>query len=787
MTAASVGPAVREACLALRRRIEAGERAPLAAQAEAAPPARSAAGQRLAHRSFGAVFAQVRVDADLGVVRVPRIVATYSVGRLLNRKTGLSQLEGGIVWGIGMALLEHSVPDPRDGRIVNANLAEYHVPVNADVGAIEVAVVDECDTRVQPARRARNRRDRHHRRGRGDRQRRLARHRQAHPRPAHHPRQASLGDGPRFPLGGTAVPPKGKRGPSPFGTIHAMFRSRYLDYAGLMAQVRAWAERHPAFVRLSTLGTTPEGRDIPLLTIGPDPDDGRPAVWVDGNMHASELCGSSAALAIAEDAIALHEGRRQGGAAGLPEHLAAALKEVVFHVVPRISPDGAEAVLRTGRYVRSSPADARRHRGHPYWEGADIDGDGREGYMRVASAEGEMVALEGFPDVMVPRLPEDPPPYYKLYPEGTIANFDGRRIPDPHFLSDNQYDFNRNFPYQWAPEPEQAGAGDYPGSAPETRAILDFAAAHPNLFAWLNFHTFGGVFIRPLGDKPDHKMDPVDLAVYRQVEAWAKELTGYPTVSGYHEFLYEPETPLKGDIVEYAYQQRGAIAYAVELWDIFRRIGVEPKKPFVDHYTKLERKDFLALAQWDRDRNQGRVFGHWRKCRHPQLGEVEVGGLNLLVGISNPPYEELGQVCEQQSGAFLRVAALLPRVTLEVVGRDVLGKNLMRFELRIANRGYLPTYGMGAARRLPHVEPLRLTTRCEGDVQVGAPMQAVQELGHLDGWGQGLFGGGSIFSPWTRGNGHERFVTLVAEGKGRLAVRVGSCRVGYRTLELDVG
>ncbi len=77
---------------------------------------------------------------------MPRIVATYSVGKLLNAKTGLSQLQGGIVWGVGMALLEESLLDVRDGRIVNGNLAEYHVPVNADIGVIDVTVVDEDDT-----------------------------------------------------------------------------------------------------------------------------------------------------------------------------------------------------------------------------------------------------------------------------------------------------------------------------------------------------------------------------------------------------------------------------------------------------------------------------------------------------------------------------------------------------------------------------------------------------------------------------------------------------------------
>jgi xanthine dehydrogenase YagR molybdenum-binding subunit len=103
---------------------------------------------KYAHHSFGAVFAEVHVDPDLGEIRVERIVASYGVGRLLNRKTGYSQLMGGIVWGIGLALLEETEYDLRYGRPVNANLAEYHVPVNADVRAIDIIVLDEDDPHI---------------------------------------------------------------------------------------------------------------------------------------------------------------------------------------------------------------------------------------------------------------------------------------------------------------------------------------------------------------------------------------------------------------------------------------------------------------------------------------------------------------------------------------------------------------------------------------------------------------------------------------------------------------
>jgi xanthine dehydrogenase YagR molybdenum-binding subunit len=101
--------------------------------------------QKYSFHSFGAVFVEVHVDADLGTIRVPRVVGVYDVGRVLNLKTARSQLMGGIVWGVGAALQEESSVDTRFGRFTNANLAEYHVPVNADIGSLDITFIDRPD------------------------------------------------------------------------------------------------------------------------------------------------------------------------------------------------------------------------------------------------------------------------------------------------------------------------------------------------------------------------------------------------------------------------------------------------------------------------------------------------------------------------------------------------------------------------------------------------------------------------------------------------------------------
>lgn len=190
MTMASVGPAVHEACLAARLLVlelaRGDGNSPLHGAADDAvgfadgrifrkndPAAGESYGEILQRHGsegigaigkakpkdeaksfsmhgFGAVFAEVHVDPDFGTVRVRRLVGAYGVGRVINPKIAHSQCIGGMVGGIGMALLEDTRLDARFGRVTNANLAEYLVPVHADVQELEALFVDEHDPHISP-------------------------------------------------------------------------------------------------------------------------------------------------------------------------------------------------------------------------------------------------------------------------------------------------------------------------------------------------------------------------------------------------------------------------------------------------------------------------------------------------------------------------------------------------------------------------------------------------------------------------------------------------------------
>ncbi len=152
--------------------------------------------KRYAFYSFGAVFAEVRVDPETGVVRVARLCGVYDCGRLVNPRTARSQLLGGMIFGLGAALTEETVFDPVNGLPVIRNLADYHVPACADAPEITIEVLEHPRPEHRRARRPRGRRDGNQRRAVRHRRRHLQRDRRPAPLAALHPRQADRGEPP---------------------------------------------------------------------------------------------------------------------------------------------------------------------------------------------------------------------------------------------------------------------------------------------------------------------------------------------------------------------------------------------------------------------------------------------------------------------------------------------------------------------------------------------------------------------------------------------------------------
>jgi len=262
----------------------------------------------------------------------------------------------------------------------------------------------------------------------------------------------------------------------------------FYRYDALTQLLRDYAQARPGLIELRSLGKSHEGRDIWVVVItqtGTGPDVDKPAFWVDGNIHAAELTASTACL------YWLHQLATGYGSESDITHL---LDTRVVYLVPRLNPDGAElAMADRPRHIRSST--------RPYpWDEVpvdgltiqDVDGDGRILTMRVPDPHGTYKKCAQDPRLMVPREPgEFGGEYYRLIPEGLLTQYDGVTI---QVNRDNEgLDLNRNFPAYWRQEFEQIGAGPYPTSEPEVRAMVDFIVKHPNIGAAVSFHTHSGV------------------------------------------------------------------------------------------------------------------------------------------------------------------------------------------------------------------------------------------------------------------------------------------------------
>ena len=470
--------------------------------------------------------------------------------------------------------------------------------------------------------------------------------------------------------------------------MHALPQPRFdtfYRHAELTRLLHEYAAARPELIEVRSIGRSHEGRDIWVAIVthaATGVDTGKPAIWVDGNIHAGELTASTACL------YWLHQ---LAAGFGDDEKITQLLSTRVVYLCPRVNPDGAElALAEQPRFIRSST------RPYPWDEHPvdgltveDIDGDGRVLHMRVPDPHGPWKRCELDPRLMVPREPgEFGGQYYRVMPEGTLTHYDGLQIkvnPDREGL-----DLNRNFPAYWRQEFEQPGAGPYPTSEPEVRAMVDFIVAHPNIGAAVSFHTHSGVILRPMGTQSDDDMTPEDLWIYKRLSELGTKLTGYPAVSIFHDFKYHPKEIITGT-QDWLYEHLGALFWTVELWAPNREAGITDYD-WIHWYRDHPVEDDLKLLNWSDTECAGLAHVNWYPFTHPQLGEVELGGWDRLNFWRNPPPHLREREVARFPAWLTQIGLSLPR--LEVLRTEVraLGPDTWRLRFAVANSGYLPSH-----------------------------------------------------------------------------------------------
>jgi murein tripeptide amidase MpaA len=460
---------------------------------------------------------------------------------------------------------------------------------------------------------------------------------------------------------------------------------RFYRYAELTEILQGMARRKPGLFTLESIGRSHEGRDIWLVAAtnaATGPAAEKPALWIDGNIHAAELTASTACLHFLD-----HLERGYGTDADITR----LLDSRAVYACPRINPDGAEwALADRPKYIRSST------RPYPFDEDPvdglnveDIDGDGRILSMRIRDPNGAYKAHPADPRLMTARDPvESGGEYWRVIPEGRLTNFDGVEV---RVNRDKEgLDLNRNFPSGWRQEFQQVGAGPYPASEPEVRAVVDFIVRHPNIGAGVSFHTHSGVILRPFSSEPDENMPAEDLWLYKLFGKKATELTGYPNISIFHDFKYHPKQIITGGF-DWIYEHLGQFFWTVEIWAPVREAGIEGYH-FIDWYRDHPAEDDLKLLAWSDRELGGEGYVAWYPFEHPQLGPVELGGWNKLACFRNPPARYLEREVRRFPGWLAWQALTLPR--LEIFRGEVapLGGDTWKVRLAVQNTGYLPTY-----------------------------------------------------------------------------------------------
>jgi hypothetical protein len=524
--------------------------------------------------------------------------------------------------------------------------------------------------------------------------------------------------------------------------------SHYHIYDEVMAFLRRWAADFPNLVDLYSVGKSFEGRDIWQITItnkstGKDTD--KPAMFIEGNRHSGEVTAAESALWFAWHILSGY---------GQDPALTKLVDTKAIYVKVKNNPDGSELYLNTAQSNRSTV--------RPYDDDGDglldedppedLDGDGfiLQVRRKVEPGKGTMMIDPDDPSGRLMKRAPAGKGDYIISSEGIDNDGDGRVNED----GIGGLDLHRNYPENWRPMPgrdltgrgfTQGGAGDYPLSETETRAVFTFLLEHPNVSVGQTMDTSVPMLLHgPSTSRMSEAMFAEDLKIYQHFDAEGKKITGYPYAGDTYwdyanlgrgdrdmramaaemgfEIPREPQgQPLFGHSPDFGYLYYGAVWYGDELWNGGR----------VKDYDGDGRVSDLEALRYIDEELGGRYFKPWTKFNHLKLGEVEIGGFNPKFWRQNPPVELLEEWAKKEALFNLFLAQSLPQVKIVSAGIKPVKKETDTFEITavFTNEGFLPT-ALEMADRVKIVRPDAASVRLPAGAEL-VGVQARQDIGHI--------------------------------------------------------
>jgi len=416
-----------------------------------------------------------------------------------------------------------------------------------------------------------------------------------------------------------------------------------------------WALQYPDLIDLYEVGKSFEGRPILQMTLtnkktGKDTD--KPAAFFEGGRHSGEVTGTESVLYLAKYLLENY---------GKDPEVTHLIDTKTIYLKPINNPDGHNLYMNTAQSNRSTVRPEDNDGDGLLDEDApdDIDGNGIILTMRWKDEKkGTWIPDPKDPSGRIMKRVPAGKGIYLTSSEGIDNDGDGKINED----GIGGLDLHRNYPENWRPESEatgrgnsQSGAGEYPLSETETRAVVLFLLSHPNVYIVNSMDTSVPMHLRPPSTSAsEDRMYPEDLSWYKIFDEIGKKNTGYEKAGDVYND-YGNGTPLFGHGPDFGYWYFGAIWYGDEIWN-----GGKFKDYNAD--SVIDQSDIL---RWDDEENDSLGFYKWKPAKHPVYGDIEIGGFDPKFFSQNPPAKHLETWIKKETLFNLEMTSYLPELSWE--------------------------------------------------------------------------------------------------------------------------